>query len=145
MNRAARLEPLAEFAGKVENEAARRLAVSAKALAAKEHEVEQLRSYLAEYRQRAELDERGTDTLRWQNARAFLAKLSELVATREAELHQAVVNYRLEADRWRDSHRRAESLERIVAEGERDLREARAKRDQSELDEQAILRVLERG
>ena len=116
MNKAARLEPLADYAGKVENEAARRLAASAQALAAKEKEVEQLRGYLAEYRQRAELADATTDPLRWQNARAFLAKLSEVVAAREAELVQAVERYRLEAERWRDSHRRTKSLDKIVAD-----------------------------
>ena len=50
MNKAARLEPLADYAGKVEAQAARRLAASAGALEAKEKEVEQLRGYLAEYR-----------------------------------------------------------------------------------------------
>jgi flagellar biosynthesis chaperone FliJ len=49
MNRASRLEPIAEFAGRVEDEAARRLAASATNIQNKERELEQLRSYLAEY------------------------------------------------------------------------------------------------
>ena len=98
MNKAVRLEPLKDYAEKVETEAARRLAATAKALTIKEKEVEQLRGYLAEYRQRAELDERTTDALRWQNTRAFLAKLSEVVAAREAELANAVEGYRLETE-----------------------------------------------
>ena len=145
MNKAARLEPLADYAGKVENEAARRLAASAQALAAKEKEVEQLRGYLAEYRQRAELADAATDPLRWQNTRAFLAKLSEVVAAREAELVHAVERYRLETERWRDSHRRAKSLDKIVADAAREARLEAAKREQRELDERALWRVLERG
>ena len=94
MSRAARLEPLADYAGKVETGAARRLAASAEALKVKEKEVEQLRGYLAEYRQRAALADAATDPLRWQNARAFLAKLSEVVAARETELKGAVERYR---------------------------------------------------
>ncbi len=145
MNRAARLEPLADYAGKVENEAARRLALSAEALAAKEKEVEQLRSYLAEYRQRAELKDAATDPLRWQNARAFLAKLSDIVAARETELAQAVERYRLEAERWRDSHRRTKSLDKLVADGAREAEAKMAKREQRELDERALWSALERG
>lgn len=144
MNKAERLEPLKDFAGKVETEAARRLAASAKALAAKEQEVAQLRSYLAEYRQSADLAA-GTDSLRLQNARAFLRKLGDLVTAREAELHQAVVGYRLEADRWRDSHRRAKSLDKIVAAAEREARAELGKREQREQDELTLSRMLERG
>src|SRR6185295_538740 len=98
MNRADRLEPIAEFAGKVEDEAARRLAASATAIQNKERELEQLRSYLAEYRQRLEAEQQTTDTLRWQNGRAFLSRLCGAVAAQEAELQKAVERYRVEAE-----------------------------------------------
>jgi flagellar export protein FliJ len=143
MSKAARLEPLADYAGKVETQAARRLAASAQALAAKQKEVDQLRGYLAEYRQRAALAD-STDPLRWQNARAFLAKLSAVVAAREKELAQAVEGYRVEAERWRDSHRRVKSLDKIVADAAREADVAEAKREQRELDELALRRILER-
>jgi flagellar biosynthesis chaperone FliJ len=83
--------------------------------------------------------------MRWQNARAFLAKLSAVVAARETELVAAVERYRLEAERWRDSHRRTKSLDKLVADGAREARAATAKREQRELDERALLSVLERG
>jgi flagellar export protein FliJ len=145
MNRAARLEPLADHAGKLETEAARRLAAIAAALSAKEKEVEQLRGYLAEYRHRAELADAATDPLRWQNTRAFLARLSEVVAARESELAAAVEGYRLAAERWRDSHRRTKSLDKLVADGVREAHAETAKREQRELDERALWSVLERG
>jgi flagellar FliJ protein len=144
MNRAVRLEPLADYAGKVETEAARRLAASAQVLAAKEKEVEQLRGYLAEYRQRAALAD-AADPLRWQNARAFVAKLSAVVAAREGELAQAIESYRVEAERWRDSHRRVKSLDKIVADAAREEVLVAAKREQRELDEHALRRVREQG
>jgi flagellar export protein FliJ len=144
MRKAARLEPLADYAGKMETKAARRLAGSAQAVAAKEKEVQQLRGYLAEYRQRASLAD-ATDPLRWQNARAFLAKLSELVAARERELALALESYRTETERWRDSHRRVKSLDKIVADATREEGIAAAKREQHELDEHALRRILEQG
>ena len=144
MTRASRLEPIAELAGMVETDAARRLASAVKALKTKEQEVAQLRGYLAEYRQRAELEQGSQDSLRWQNSRAFLARLSEAVAAHEAELDKAVERYRLEADQWRDSHRRAQSLGQVVERAERDAQQAVAKRAQGELDEQALRRALER-
>ena len=143
MNKAVRLEPLADYADKVETEAARRLATSAKALEAKEKEVEQLRGYLAEYRQRAALEDTSTDPMRWQNTRAFLAKLSGVVAAREKELEQTVEQYRLETERWRDSHRRAKSLDKIVSDAERDNALEAARREQRELDERALQRMLD--
>ena len=145
MNKAVRLEPLADYAGKVENEAAKRLAASVQALTIKEKEVEQLRGYLAEYRQRAELTDATTDPLRWQNTRSFLAKLSDVVAARETELAQAVERYRLEAERWRDSHRRSKSLDKIVANAVREVSLQTAKREQRELDERALRSTLQRG
>lgn len=145
MNRAARLEPLADYAGKVETEAAQRLAASTRALAAKEKELEQLRGYLAEYRRRAALAHDPADPLRWQNERAFLARLSELVAAREAELAHAVENYRVEAERWRQSHRRTKSLDKLVADGAREAQASEARREQRELDERTLWRMLERG
>jgi len=143
MNKAVRLEPLKDYAEKVETEAARRLATTAKALTIKEKEVEQLRGYLAEYRQRAQVDERTTDALRWQNTRAFLAKLSEVVAAREAELAKAVEGYRLETETWRDSHRRAKSLDKIVTDAAREVVQETAKREQRELDERTLRSMLE--
>jgi flagellar export protein FliJ len=144
MNKAVRLTPLKDYAGKVENEAARRLAACAQALSTKEKEVEQLRGYLAEYRQRAQLTDAATDPLRWQNTRAFLAKLSDVVAARETELAHSVELYRLEAERWRDSHIRAKSLDKIVADAAREVRIETANREQRELDERALWQVLDR-
>jgi flagellar export protein FliJ len=140
MTRAKRLEPIADYAGKLEDEAARRLAASAKALQTKEREVEQLRSYLAEYRQRAELEQQSTDSIRWQNSRAFLARLSNVVAAQETELKNAVEHYRLETERWRDSYRRSKSLDQFIERGQREAAQVLEKRAQAELDESALRR-----
>jgi flagellar export protein FliJ len=142
MSRATRLEPIAGYANKLEDEAARRLAASVKALQTKEHEVDQLRSYLAEYRQRAELEQQSTDSMRWQNTRAFLARLSGVVAAQEAELAKAVEHHRLETERWRDSYRRSKSLDQFIERGQREAAQEAGKRDQAELDESALRRML---
>jgi flagellar export protein FliJ len=144
VSKAVRLEPIAEYAGMVETEAARRLAASAKALETKEQEVEKLRSYLAEYRQRAEFEQSSTDSLRWRNTRAFLSRLTDVVATQEAELQKAVERYRLETERWRDSYRRSKSLDKIVEQAQREILETHQKRDQAEQDELIMQRTLQR-
>jgi flagellar FliJ protein len=134
-SKAARLEPLADYAGMREAEAARRLAQSTDHIRAKEAELEQLRGYLAEYRQRAELD--STDSTRWQNARAFLSRLSDAVAHHEAELEKAVEKHRFETERWRDSHQRAQALDKVIERSQREQREVHARRVQAERDEHA--------
>lgn len=143
-NRATRLAPLADYAEKIETEAARRMATCAKVLQTKEQEVAQLRSYLAEYRQRADAEQQTTDSLRWQNTRAFLGRLCEAVAQHEAELAKAVERYRLESERWRESQRRSRSLDTVI---ERDAQQALRdadRRAQAELDELVLRQSFHR-
>jgi flagellar protein FliJ len=135
MSKPSRLEPIAEYATMRENEAAQRLAASAAQLEAKEKELEQLRGYLAEYRQRA-LSE-STDSTRLQSTRAFLARLSDAVAFHEAEMQKAIERHRLEAERWRDSHHRAQALDKYIERGQRQELDALQRRDQAEVDERA--------
>ena len=135
MSKPTRLEPIAEIATMRENEAAQRLATSSAQLAAKEREVEQLRGYLAEYRQRAFNE--STDSTRLQNTRAFLARLSDAVAFHEAELQKAVDRHRTELKRWRDSHQRAQALDKYIERSQREELDALQRRDQAEVDERA--------
>jgi flagellar export protein FliJ len=137
MNKATRLEPLAEFADLKQNEAARRVAASAEALRRKEAELEQLRSYLAEYRRRADLEQAATGSALWRNSRAFLARLSDAVAFHEAEAGKLTERYRLESERWRASHQHAKALDKVIERSVLDERQARARRDQAEVDEVA--------
>jgi flagellar export protein FliJ len=142
MSRAKRLEPIADYAGKLEDEAARRLAASAAAIKNKEREVEQLRSYLAEYRRRDAQEQDSADPLRWQNSRAFMSRLCAAVTAQEAELAKAVERYRLEAERWRESYRRSKSLDQLIERGQHEELQALEKRAQAELDELAMRRSL---
>jgi flagellar export protein FliJ len=135
---AARLEPLAEYAGMREAEAAKRLAASNETIQAKEAELEQLRGYLAEYRQRAALA--ATDATRLQNTRAFLSKLSDAVAHHEAELQKAVERHRFETDRWRDSYQKSQALDKVIERSQREYLATLQRRDQAELDESAARR-----
>jgi flagellar protein FliJ len=135
MSKPTRLEPIAEIATMRENEAAQRLAASSAQLAAKEREVEQLRGYLAEYRQRAFNE--STDSTRLQNTRAFLSRLSDAVAFHEAELQKAVDRHRVELERWRDSHQRAQALDKYIERSQREELDALQRRDQAEVDERA--------
>ncbi|HUO68011.1 MAG TPA: flagellar FliJ family protein [Gammaproteobacteria bacterium] len=135
MSKPTRLEPIAEIATMRENEAAQRLAASSAQLTAKEKELEQLRGYLAEYRQRALAE--STDSARLQNTRAFLTRLSDAVAFHEAELQKAVDRHRVELEHWRDSHQRAQALDKYIERSQRQELDALQRRDQAEVDERA--------
>ena len=135
MSKPPRLEPIAEIATMRENEAAQRLSASAAQLAAKEKELEQLRGYLAQYRQRAQSE--ATDSTRLQNTRAFLSRLSDAVAFHEQELRNAVDRHRVELEHWRDSHQRAQALDKYIARSQREELDALQRRDQAEVDERA--------
>ena len=135
MSKPTRLEPIAEIATMRENEAALRLAASAAQLTAKERELEQLRGYLAEYRQRAFSE--STDSTRLQNTRAFLARLSDAVAFHEAELKKAVDRHRIELEHWRESHQKAQALDKYIERSQRQELDALQRRDQAEVDERA--------
>lgn len=141
MIRASRLEPLADLAGMAEVDAARRLAAAVKVMQSKEAELGKLRSYLAEYRQQTEQNV-ATGSDRLQSTRAFLAKLSDAVAHQQAELAKAVERYRLDSERWRASHQRAQALDKVVDRAEREALRALRQREQAELDEHAARRRL---
>jgi flagellar export protein FliJ len=138
MSKASRLTPIADYATLREAEAAKRLAASSEQLEAKGAELERLRGYLAEYRRSAAV-ELG-DSARWQNARAFLARLSEAVAFHEAELQKLIERHRLEAERWRESHRRAKTLDKYIERSQREELYELERRKQTELDELASRR-----
>jgi flagellar biosynthesis chaperone FliJ len=110
-----RLEPIAEIATLRENEAAQRLGASSA--------------------QRAQSE--ATDSTRLQNTRAFLARLSDAVAFHEAELRKAVDRHRVELESWRDSHQRAQALDKYIERSQREEHNALQRRDQAEVDERA--------
>lgn len=135
MSTGTRLEPLASYAGALEEQAARALAASARVLSGQEAELAQLRAYLAEYR--GSVAAGVTDAARWRNAQAFLARLGEAVAVKEREVQAATERHRLQAEHWRSAQQRATVLERVVERSADEERRRRGMREQSELDEQA--------
>lgn len=140
MNRSKRFEPIAQLAGVRETIAARALAASLKDVRSKETDLEQLRTYLDEYRQIAEPGDRAVDAMRLHNARKFLARLNDAVRAQEGELHKATERYRLEAERWRISHQHTQALERLVDKYYREELLDLERRNQAELDE-LVLRL----
>lgn len=136
--KSSRIASLKGLADGREARAARSLAQSLGVLKAKEAQLSQLRAYLDEYRRDA--GEATLDAARWENSRRFVAELNAAVSLRETELEAARARYQQEADRWRDSHRRTKALEQLVDKYYREELKALQRRDQKELDEQALRR-----
>ena len=135
-----RLEPLASLADVRAAEAARELADCLKELRTKEIELEQLRAYLQEYSSSQARSETAVDPIRWRNMQQFVARLSEAIKMQETELERVRDRYRIEADKWRASHRQAQAVERMLDKYYREELKALARREQRELDE-LVLRL----
>jgi flagellar protein FliJ len=141
MSRSNRIEPLAAIADRKAREAARQLATSLDDVARKRAAVEQLRGYLAEYRDRSHRDGRNVESGRWRNEQLFLARLGEAIGIREGELAQAAERLRHETATWQAAHCESRALEQLVAKHlERELEE-RERREQDESDELVSLRA----
>jgi flagellar export protein FliJ len=140
MNRSKRFEPIAALAGVRETVAARALAASLKEVKIKETDLEQLRAYLEEYQRSAAPGGQAVDSMRLHNAQRFMTRLSDAVRAQEDELLKAKQRYRVEAERWRASHRHTQALERLVDKYYREELLELQRRNQTELDE-LVLRL----
>ena len=139
MNRAARLEPLADYAGKVENEAARRArrerAGAARPRRRRSSNCAAISPSTGSARSSTDAT---TDPLRWQNTRAFLAKLSDVVARakRSSRKPSSATGSRPSAGAIRIGARSRSTRSSRMRRAKSRLRTA--KREQRELDERAL-------
>lgn len=138
--KASQLDALADIASLRKAEAERRLKEALEIVTAKRAEVEQLRRYMDDYRERAEAARSPVGSERWLNLRAFIARLADAVRVREQELDGALECHRAAMERWRDSHREAEALAKLAAKRVRAARRRVARLAQAELDERASRR-----
>jgi flagellar export protein FliJ len=141
MTNSQRYGAVARWAELRESAAARQLAASLRDVQTKESELEQLRGYLDEYRQRARHDGNAVDILRWQNAQRFIERLSDVVRLQENELAAAIERHRREAEQWRISHRYSKALEQLLERCYADELKAAERRDQTSV-EDLVLRLM---
>ena len=134
MSKVKRFGELERLAESRELEASRRLASSIESLRSKQAELDQLRSYLEEYRSQQQ-DRNGTDPVRWENYRLFLSRLSHAIRQQEQELEAAEARYSEEASRWQDSHARTQALSNLLEKYKRQDQQRADDLEQKELDE----------
>ena len=141
-DKAARLEPLADFAGKRRGRSRAALAAST-----------QVRSRLRKPRSSAcaaispSTGSARSSRFDGQHALAECAPvpiaLSERSRSTKRELENAIERHRFETERWRDSHQRAQVLDKVIARSQREQIHALQRRDQAELDERAARRHVQ--
>lgn len=133
LKRFGELERLAE--GK-EREASRQLKLRIDDVLAQRTKLDQLRTYLEEYREGVgQTANRKIDPMHWENYRRFLAQLSQTIEAQQLELAEAESRYRDEAARWQASHARTETLSRLLEKYEVEQQRQVASREQKEMDD----------
>ena len=134
LKRFGELERLAEGE---EHKASRRLKERIEDVLAERTKLDQLQTYLQEYRdESAPAANQKIDPMRWENYRRFLSQLSQTIEAQQIELAEAESRYRDEAARWQASHARTESLSRLLEKYEKEQKREVASREQKELDDQ---------
>ena len=128
-----RFGDLERLAGSREMEASRRLASTLDALRAQQQQLEQLRNYMDEYREQQ--PDQGTDPVRWENYRLFLARLSAAIRQQETELQEAEARYSEEASRWQESHAHTQALSKLLEKYQLEDRKRVSDREQKDLDD----------
>ena len=134
LKRFGELERLAESEELV---ASKRLKECIDVVLAERNKLDQLKHYLEEYRNEDGNSPQQHDPARWENYRRFLDRLSQTIEAQRRELEEAEARYRTEADRWRASHARTETLSRLLEKFEVEQRREVAAREQKELDDRA--------
>ncbi len=133
-----RFGELERLAGGEELVATRRLKECIETVLAERTKLDQLRDYLQDYRNGdGTAANQQLDPVRWENYRRFLGRLSDTIEAQQRELDQAEARYQEEADRWRASHARTETLSRLLQKFEAEQRREIATREQKEQDDRA--------
>ena len=147
MTRSKRMEPIKQFAGDREREAAVQVDLARRALDDHERQLVQLRQYRAEYADRVS-KAAAPDVARLQNFHAFLGRLSDAIAQQEAAVTEALAVLERATDTWRERRIEAASIGRAVAKmatGERRIEDRRAQRETDERALQNVNRSRDRG
>lgn len=133
-NPSARLRPLLDLAGLNGREAALGLARSFSELARAERELEQVRSYLDEYRPRPG----GHSSIspgKLENDRRFVARLTEVIAAQAARVDATRARHEAAVAEWQRAHRHSEAMQKLYSTYCRRELAALERRDSEDVDE----------
>lgn len=140
MTRSERMQPIKDLADSRERDAGASVAAARRLLEEREKQLEQLRTYRADYAARAS-SHGAADAVRLQNYHAFLGRLSDAVRQQE----DLVAAARLELERvsttWQERRIEAASLGKVVDRLATAERRTTERREQRDTDEQAARRA----
>jgi len=135
-NKLKRFGELERLAEGEEREASRRLKLRIEDVLAQRTKLDQLQTYLQEYRGE-QTAKKNVDPARWENYRRFLTQLSQTIEAQQVQLAEAESRYHDEAARWQESHARTETLSRLLEKYTAERQREMANREQKEMDDRA--------
>ncbi len=136
MTRSQRLNPVIQAADAQEEQAARALRASRTALQEREHRLEELLRYQAEYARRFGASG-GLDGVRLRDFHQFLARLNTSIGEQQRLVERARAEHARVEARWRERHSKSQALDKVVERLRAEEAHALARREQGELDERA--------
>lgn len=137
MKRSRRIGPLHELARFEERSASRQLADAARELEAQESQLAQLTGFRDEYGRLESAALEGIDSLRLQNYRAFMDRLTEAIRQQEKRIASARAALAGSTETWRGRRIDAEALGAAIERFNLDEQRATGRREQRESDEMA--------
>ncbi len=137
------LQVLADLAEHRSHAAARNLALLNSQGERSEEKLRLLEAYLQEYRARLEESVReGLDGERLRNYLAFISRVERAIAEQSAEVDKDKARIEQGKQRWQEEERQRKTFETLIERRSREIKLARARREQSQNDEFAARTVV---
>lgn len=137
MTRTERIQPIKKLADTRERDAGSVVAAAQQKLQECERKLQQLREYRDEYVAKHDAQLAGMDTLKIQNYRAFLQRLSDAIRQQDLAVSAAREDYDRKREIWRDRRVEAKSLGKAIENLQTEERKEEAHREQITMDEQS--------
>ena len=141
MMKSKRFEPIREIASSAADSLSRGVADAERHLAEMERQLAQLNNYRADYVTRSEQSPGSVDTVRLQNFRSFLGRLSDAIRLQNEAVAAARADYERKRQQWSAKRVEAEALGKAVERFKQDERRAQDRRDQHESDDAGMRRL----
>jgi flagellar FliJ protein len=141
MTRSQRLNPVIQAACAQEEQAAHALRTSRAALQEREHRLEELLRYQAEYARRFGMSG-GLDGARLRDFHQFLARLNSSIGEQQRLVERARAEHARVETRWRERHSKSQALDKVAGRLRAEEAHEHARREQNELDERTQRRPL---
>jgi len=135
MTRSDRFEPIKDIADGRERDAGSIVAGAQQILQDRERQLEQLKRYREDYTASSASVTGAMNSMKLQNHRAFLARLSDAIRQQEQAVKTAREDYERKRDAWRERRVEAAALGKAMERFKSEEQRVEAQREQQSLDE----------